>query len=174
MTATPIYSVGANIITFPTGAERLPADNGYAEIAVIPLTTIASFAAGPNNPFGPEAIYNTNAATAATTLTAANISGAQTEVVLGLTGTLAGAAALTLPTVASLLAQVPALTVGVNYILRIININAGYTWTVTAGTGWTVNGTATIASTSFRDFIITITSVTNATATIQNIGSGSP
>ena len=174
MTANPIYSPGANIITAPTGAERILADNGYAEIAVMSLSTMAGFAAGSGNPFGPEAIYNTNAAAAAATLTAANITGAQTEVVLGLTGTLAGGAALTLPTVASVLALVPSLTVGQNYILRVININAGFTWTMTAGTGWTISGTATVPSTSFRDFIVSITSVTNATATLQNIGSGSP
>jgi hypothetical protein len=174
MTATPIYSVGANVITSPTGAERFVCDNGGAEIAVMSLNTIAEFTEGAANPLGPEAVYNTNAATAAATLTGANIVGASTEVVLGMTGTFSGAAAITLPTVAALLVAQPNFQTGASYILRIINIAAGFTLTVTTNTGWTVNGTATIASQSFRDFIVTVTSVANATATIQNIGSGSP
>lgn len=117
------------------------------------------------------AAFNTNTATSAATLTAANISGGAATVDLAMTGTLAGAAVLTLPTVASLVAAIQSPTVGTSYRLRIINESSGnFAWTVTTNTGWTVTGTMSIAQNTWRDFVVTLTSL--AAATIQNVGVG--
>lgn len=124
------------------------------------------------NPFQ-EVIYNAAANTSSFTAGASQISGAA-QVYLALTGTAGAGVALTLPTVANLIAALPASVinspVGLSWQLRIINVATTQTVTVTTNTGWTVSGTATIATTVFRDFVVTITSAT--TATIQAVGAG--
>lgn len=122
------------------------------------------------NPFQ-EAIYNADAATASKTLGGSQISGA-TFNILAFTGTFGAGGAITLPTVAALIASLPAVPqqapVGLSWQLRVINVGTSQTLTMTTNTGWTLNGTMTLATATWRDFIITITSAT--TATIQNIG----
>jgi hypothetical protein len=116
-------------------------------------------------------IYNTNTATASATLTGANISGAINAVTLNLTGTLGGAANAQLPTVANLVAAIPNPVAGYSYKLRIANTSsANFAWTVITNTGWTLNGTMTVAQTAFRDFKLTLNTLT--TATLQNDGGG--
>jgi hypothetical protein len=115
--------------------------------------------------------FTTNSATANTTLTAANITGGSDEVTLNLTGTLGGAANAQLPTVAAMVAAIPNAFATQSYKLRIINSSGGaFAWTVTTNTGWTLNGTMSIAQNTWRDFYITLTSL--AAATLQNIGTG--
>ena len=59
------------------------------------------------------------------------------------------------------------------YTLTIINNNTGTgVITLTGGTGVTIVGTNTLAITTSRTFVVTITSPT--TLTIQNVGSGTP
>lgn len=60
--------------------------------------------------------------------------------------------------------------VGSSYMLRIINNQGTGTLTVTAGTGVTLTGTATIAVNTFRDFSVTYTSAT--ALVIQQVGIG--
>jgi len=116
-----------------------------------------------------QVVYNTNTATTAATLTAANVSGGHNEVVLNMTGTLGGAAALTLPTVADLVAAIPNAIPGQTYRLRIMNTSAGaFAWTVTTATGWTLTGTMTIAQNTYREFLVTLTSKT--AAVLQSLG----
>jgi hypothetical protein len=115
--------------------------------------------------------FNTNTSTSAATLTAANVTGGEDLVDLAMTGTLAAAAALTLPTVANLLQSMYAPCVGSTYRLRIINRSSGnFAWTVTTNTGWTLTGTMSIAQNTWRDFDVTITSLT--AATLQAVGTG--
>lgn len=128
-----------------------------------------------------ENIYNAATNTAGFTATAAQIQGpislsanAYTApadfVVLDLTGTLAGAANIQLPTVASLLSAFGG--VAFSYILRVVNHSGGdFAWTVTTNTGWTLNGTMSIAQNTSRDFMVTV--LANGTATLQQIGTGS-
>ncbi len=124
------------------------------------------------NPFQ-EAIYNADAATASKTLGGSQISGATFEI-LAFTGTFGAGGAITLPTVANLIASLPAIPqatpVGLSWQLRVINVGTTQTLTMTTNTGWTLNGTMTLATATWRDFVITITSAT--TAQIQNIGGG--
>lgn len=122
-----------------------------------------------------EAIYNADAATASKTLPATEICGAA-QCFLAFTGTFGAGGAITLPTVANLVAALPAAVqsnpVGITWQLRVINVGTTQTLTMTTNTGWTLGGTMTLATATFRDFVVTITSAT--TASLQNVGSGTP
>jgi hypothetical protein len=115
--------------------------------------------------------YNTNTATSGTTLTGANVTGGQLEVVLNLTGTLGGGANAQMPTVANLVSAIPNAVAGQEYKLRIINSSsASDTWTVTTNTGWTLTGTMTIAQNTWREFFVSLTTL--SAAVLQQIGTG--
>lgn len=126
------------------------------------------------NPFQ-EVVYNAAANTTAFTASGTQISGAA-QVYLNLTGTLGAGAALTLPTVAALIAALPAAVqsapTGLSWQLRVINSSGGaFAWTVTTNTGWTLGGTSqAIAQSTFQDYVLTITSPT--TASLQAVGKG--
>lgn len=114
--------------------------------------------------------YNTNTATASATATAAQMAGANT-CALNMTGTLAGAATLTTATAAAIIAQAGSPPVGASWIVRVGNSSSGnFAWTIAGGTGVTVNGTATVAQNTFRDFLATVGA--NSTLTLQSIGVG--
>lgn len=117
--------------------------------------------------------YTTNTATSSATLTGANITGGSVKTSLNLTGTLAGTANATLPTVAALVTAMEAAgitpQVGSTYELEIMNTSSGdYAWTVVTATGWTLNGTMTIAQNTLRRFIVSFQSPT--AATLQSLG----
>jgi hypothetical protein len=121
--------------------------------------------------FTTDFVYNTNSATSGTTLTGANISGAIIEATLNLTGTLGGDSNAQLPTVGNLVTAIPNAVAGQSFRLRIINSSsANHVWTVTTNTGWTLNGTMTIAQNTWRDFYVTLT--TTSAAVLQSIGTG--
>jgi len=117
----------------------------------------------------PNDAYNAQTNTAAANLTASNM--VARHAVVNMTGTLAGAATLTLPTVAALVAFIPEWVVGMSMRMRLINSGGGaFAWTLTTATGWTLNGTMSVAQNTWRDFLITFQSAT--TATIQQVGTG--
>ena len=126
------------------------------------------------NPW-PATAYNAATNTTGFTATQQQIMSAQ-DTVLNLTGTLGAGAALTLPTVAVLIATLTPsqAVVGSSTLLRVINSSGGaFAWTVTTATGWTLNGTMTVAQNTWRDFIMTITAVgATPTATVQAVGTG--
>lgn len=127
----------------------------------------------PSNPPLIPMVYNTNSnASGAITITAAQITGGSIEVDLGLTGAQAAPQNATLPTVAALLAVITNAQANQTYKIRIINVGTTQTATVTTNTGWTLNGTMTVATNTWRDFVLTITSVGSATATLQSVGTG--
>lgn len=153
----------ANIQFFGSG---LSAD-GEPSPAQIPLNVANMTGAAA---VGALSKYTANPATSAATATVASISGAP-FCVLDMTGTLGAGAALTLPTVAILVAGMTAPAIGQSWRIRIINSSsANFAWTVTTAAGWTLNGTMTIAQNTTRDFIVTLTSLT--AATLQQIGTG--
>lgn len=114
-------------------------------------------------------------AQASGTLAASSLAGA-TECYV----TQSGATALTLDTAVNIIAQlvasvqtsapllqpVPPIT-GIPWTVYVRNTNAG-TLTLSAGTGVTITGTATIATTVERQYLVTITSPT--TVTFQDLG----
>lgn len=119
-----------------------------------------------------DAVFNTNTSTTSATLTAGNVSGGVASVDLQMTGTLGAGANAQLPTVSALVAVLHAPTVGTSYRLRITNASAGaFAWTVTTNTGWgTLNGTMTINQNTWREFVVTLTTLT--TATLQSVATG--
>jgi hypothetical protein len=178
MNVTVINSGANSLAVFPAGTDAINAQTASTSFIMQPnsvtefFTTVVGFWHTVYSANVPQpVVYNTNTATASTTLTAANLAGATVEVDLGLTGTLAGAANATLPTVAALVAAVPNAIAGQTYKLRIINASSGaFTWTVLTNTGWTLTGTMTIAQNTWRDFIVTFTSL--SAATLQSVGTG--
>jgi hypothetical protein len=78
-----------------------------------------------------------------------------------------GAIAATLPLVTDVVAAIPSYVVGTSFYF--IYRNPGtQTVTITTNTGWTIVGTATIATLNAKLFVVRITSAT--TATIYSIG----
>lgn len=74
-------------------------------------------------------------------------------------------------TAAQMLADVPGILLGQGLTFRIVNTGAGtLTLTADAGATVTLSGTMTVATNTFRDFVITFNSAT--TATIQSVGVG--
>jgi hypothetical protein len=107
------------------------------------------------------------------TATGAQVAGAA-FCVLRLTGTLGAGAALTLPLPVDIVAAIPNAVAGQTYMLRIINeSSANFAWTVTANGGSTLGGggVATIAQNTWRDYQVTLTSLT--AVVFNNIGTGS-
>jgi hypothetical protein len=173
-TANPIQVYGFNVSSGT--ADTINGVAGATGVAMPPNSSATFIEAAPGAwqclLDGPQlAVFNSNTATAGTTLTAANVTGGEASVDLALTGTLGGAANAQLPTVANLLQSMYGPAVGASYRLRIINESSGaFAWTVTTNTGWTLTGTMSIAQNTWREFVVTITSLT--TATIQNVAVG--
>ncbi len=94
--------------------------------------------------------------------------------VINMTTNLGAGGTLNLPTAAQMIAAMPGGGgVGSSSRLRIINSSAGaFSWTVSINgdANITLNGTATIAQNTFRDFLVTMTAAT--TVTVQQVGTG--
>jgi len=118
-----------------------------------------------------QAAFNTNVATTGATLSAANVTGGISTVDLALTGTLGAGANIQMPTVVATTLAMATPAVGSSYRLRIINeSSANFAWTVTTNTGWTLTGTMTIAQNTWREFVVTLNTLT--TATLQSVAVG--
>lgn len=149
----------------------------------VPATgAIELFAAGTNawsaqvsSNVSTSVAVQTSASTAGFTLTGPNMFSATVETDLLLTGTLAGAVNLTLPTVAVLATQMQQLGAipftGASFKFRVVNASAGaFAWTVVTNTGWTLVGTMSVAQNTWRDFVVNFTSA--AAATLTSVGTG--
>lgn len=151
--------------TAPDGTTYAIGPTGLLTISVLWLTTLlnAGFSMPSNLEPLPPTQY-TSISSGNGVLTGAQAAGA------GLTALLtSGATALTTPTAAQLLAAIPNGQVGMSYVLRIVNTNAG-TLTITADASVTATGTLTIATNTWREFVITFTSA--IAATMKQIGTG--
>lgn len=124
------------------------------------------------NPW-PATAFNAATNTTSFSLTQQQVFSAE-QCYLSLTGTAGAGLVLTLPTVANLIATMTPqqAQVGSTVVLRILNTSS-QTATLTTNTGWTLNGTQTIATATWRDFIMQITALgTTPTATVQSVGVG--
>lgn len=118
--------------------------------------------------------FSANSSTSSsTTLTAADIFGGAEEKTLSMTGAITVASNATLPLVTALVTAMGSPAVGQTYKLRIMNSggSASGVWTIVTNTGWTLNGTILIGVGTWREFYVTLTSLT--AATLQDIGAGS-
>lgn len=62
-------------------------------------------------------------------------------------------------------------TVGTAYRFRVTNASSGaFAWTIVTNTGWTLGGTMTINQNTWREFVLTLNSLT--TATLQSVATG--
>lgn len=113
----------------------------------------------PGAKYGTTALLNT-------TLTAGLITGGAETYLLS---TANGANALTTRTATQMFADTPGASVGQSYGLRILN-SGNNTVTLTAGSGVTLTGTMTIATNTWRDFVVTFNTAT--TMTFQSVGTG--
>lgn len=100
------------------------------------------------------------------TLTAAMITGGNTTFHVSTGG---ATPTLTLPLATAMNTALPGMAINSSYLLRIINSNSG-TATVATNTGWTTSGTLTLATTTWREFVIT--KATATTYTITSVGTG--
>ena len=157
---------------FPAIQGQTPviADNGSMPDQISLINAILA-----QNPWQ-AAIFNAATNTTGFTATQSQIMGAE-QTYLNLSGTLGAGAALTLPTVASMIATLTPqqAVVGSSVVLRVINSSsAAFAWTVTTNTGWTLSGTSqAIAQNVWQDYIVTLTNVgTTPTATLQAVGRG--
>lgn len=143
-------------IPHPVGASRLYscAADGNWDVSSAPSLLNQKYSAATN--------------TTAFTATGAQVAGADT-VTLNCTGTLGSGQALTLPIATDLVAAIPNAYVGQTYRLRIMNqSSANFAWTVTTASGLTLTGTMTIGQNTYRDFVVTLTSLT--AVAIQSLG----
>jgi hypothetical protein len=172
-----VINAGANPVNVYPAQGATDTINGFSAATGVPfvVNSIATFycetagawqvlATQPAN-----SAYNTDSNAASHTLTAASITGAEQFVALNMTGAAGAGVNATLPTVAALIAALHSPVVGSSYTLRIINNgNASTVWTILTSTGWTLNGTMTIALNTYREFVVTLNTTT--TATLQSMG----
>jgi hypothetical protein len=78
----------------------------------------------------------------------------------------------TLDTATNIIAGITNCTVGTTFKFRSLN-EGSYIQTVAAGAGITLNGTASVASGTWREWMGVVTSVSSPAITFTNIGSGS-
>lgn len=153
-----------------TGDMTIPVNTWTKFVVTISTGTtgiVQEVASGPLVTPLPTAQFSTINVTTGT-LAAGNASGAA-DVYLASTNATPGSQAMRTP--AQILGDTPSLVVGQSYALRILNAGAGtFTLATDSGTGFTMTGTMTIATTTFRDFIVTINSGT--TGTVQAVGQG--
>ena len=157
---------------FPTARPRVAGAVRQGNAAV--FSNVASTGQLCLSDGGPGSVYNTDSSAASHVLTAANLTGSSTDVVLALTGVLTAGETATTDTAANIVAAMASAAVGASYKLRIINESTGaFSWTIAGGTGVTVTGTATIAQNAWREFMVSVTAVGATPAvTLQNVGSG--
>lgn len=119
----------------------------------------------------PSTQYSALTNTSGFTLTAAGSEVGAADCTINLTGTLGAGANVQSDTAANIVAGLPNARAGNSYRLRIINSSsANFAWTLTTNTGITLTGTMTMAQNTYRDFYVTLTSLT--AVAIQAIGTG--
>lgn len=149
------------------GTERFPADDVAGGSESFTAGQILFYVQSKLQAVGK---YSADAHTVGFTAAAGQLAPAEL-VVLNLTGALAAGAALTLPTAASVVALLPDAKIGQTWLIRFINnSSAAFTWTITSSASMVVTGTAIVAQNTWREFLVTLTSLT--AATLQNVGSG--
>lgn len=152
-----------------TGNELIAADTQlgqglYPESEAVSVAQLNSyFANTPNAAFGTADNGTTQ------TLTAAMVAVAGVDIVYHLS-TSGSTPSLTLPLATAIFTQEGASFVtGSTYVLRVINANSG-TATIVTNTGWTLSGTLTLATNTWREFLVVAASATTLTGTVTGTG----
>lgn len=165
-----ILTNGLPLATSLAGTELIPVDTGNTQ-GILPeseAASVAQVASFAQNSPGSVVVGTADNGTTQT-LTAAMVSSSGASELYH-TSTGGATPSLTLPTVANLLAAFPNAQNGYSYKLRVINANSG-TATIVTNTGWTLTGTLTLATNTWRDFVVTVNTAA-ATATAVSVGTG--
>lgn len=160
-------SISVNVSTPPTSGQTYTPDvNG--QILVDPRDVLYMVANGFTTGLFPTSDKVATADNGTTqTLTAAMLAGGSN---IYHTSTGGATPSLTLPTAAAYLAANPGLNiVGKSNRIRFINNNSG-TATIVTNTGWTLTGTMTLATSTWRDFIVTLTAA--GALSLVSVGTG--
>lgn len=157
---TGITLSGRTVVTPNSVATFLLTRTGTATYTMVGISNV------PQAIFGVQALLATADDGTTQTLTAAMVIGGLQTFHQTLGGT---TPSLTLPLGADMDTAIPDMRTGQSYTLRIINTNSG-TATVVTNTGWTLTGTLTIATNTWRDFVITRTGT--GTYTGKQVGTG--
>ena len=130
------------------------------KIGIYYCNAAGTWVSGNNKAALPQGKYTLDSSdTTGFTATGAQMAGAE-SVVFDCTGTLGSGQTITPPTVANLIAAIPNAFVGQTYRLRVMNrSSANFAWTIGAQTGYTLTGTMTIAQNTYREFLVTLTSL---------------
>ena len=156
--ATLNGSAGANGMTFHPG-----------DVVQFNATASGAWNAQPMSPR--TNAFNTASNTSSFSATGTQISGGTSTVDLALTGALAAAGALTLPTLAALIVAMHAPAVGTAFKLKVLNQSStNFPWTITTAAGWTLSGSMVIPAGTWSEFDFVLNSLT--TATLQFVESG--
>lgn len=174
-----INSGTADVTSYPLQGETSTINSFAATIGVLhpagALGFFESTTAGTIKAYGitpKKSAYLANTASAAATVTAVSMVGADIVNVIDMTGSIATQQNLTTPSAAALLAAMPFGNTAKSSVLRVKHSGAGAgAWNLTGGTGVTVSGTATIAQTTWREFNLAFVNGTSCVAT--NMGGGS-
>lgn len=157
---TGVTVSGRTVVTPNSVATFLLTRTGTATYTLVGISNL------PQAIFGVQALLATADDGTTQTLTAAMIVGGLQTFHQTLGGT---TPSLTLPLGADMDTALPDMRTGQAYTLRIINTNSG-TATIVTNTGWTLTGTLTIATNTWRDFVITRTGT--GTYTGKQVGTG--
>lgn len=156
-------------VTPLTGNELIAADTQlpsgqFPESEAISVAQLGAYAAQLGAP-----VFGTADNGTTQTLTAAMIAVPNAKTVYHLS-TSGATPSLTLPLATAVFTQEGAtFATGSSYVLRVINNNSG-TATIVTNTGWTLTGTLTLATGTWREFLITAASATTLTAVVTGTG----
>lgn len=161
-----VFGAGTDTITSIATATGVPLAVG--KWAFFFCTAAGNWLCGDLKPSLPRELYATDASTTNVSIAQAKVAGAD-DVVLDMTGALGSGQNITMPTAAQIVAAIPNAFVGQTYKLRIRNASSGaFAWTVVTNTGLTLTGTMTIAQNTYREFIVTLTSL--SAVVLQSLG----
>lgn len=164
------YPVQGGTATVNSNAATLGVFHPQGAIGVAVATKAGAIEMGGLNPLK-HVGYTADSNAAAHTVAATALTSGDVLSVVDLTGSLAAGAALTLPTVAQLLADTPWGNLNAGFVVRFMNHSAGaQSWTITSNGSFVTNGTSTVPQATFRDFAISFVNGTSAVA--QGIGGG--
>ena len=171
-----VINAGANSIqVFGSGTDTI---NGIATATGVPQAAGATVtyrcttngkwytAAGGNSAL-PITQFTTAAITVSGTFAAGQLTGADYTTFSNSSAT---PGTVTSRTAAQMYGDIPNAFVGQTYLLRIIQTGGG-TLTFGAGSNVTITGTATVSTSTWREFVTTLVSATSVV--FQNVGSGS-
>jgi hypothetical protein len=151
--STAVYIVA--VVTAPQASSNTPG-----------TYSLTYLFASSQDAFGTNSLVATANNGTTQTLTAAMITGGTLTYHTSTGGT---TPSLTLPLGTAMDTALAGIPVGQSYTLRVINSNSG-TATIVTNTGWTLTGTLTLATNTWREFVVTRTGV--GTYTGVSVGTG--